>query len=173
MGEVEQWKDVVGYEGYYQVSNLGRVKSVDRVNVNRLGVSRKLKGRILRPAVRTKYGYLGVILSKNNIKQTILVHKLVATTWLGPQPKGQQIRHGAGRWLDNSVKNLCYGTHRDQRLDMIRDGTHDGRPVRRSDGQEFLSLSEAARKSNCTATKICAVCRNERKTTGGYGWEYI
>lgn len=56
---------------------------------------------------------------------------------------------------------------------MRRDGTHTGRPVRRSDGIEFISMSVAAEETGCWCQHIWKVCNGRLKTTGGYGWEYL
>lgn len=64
MCEVEQWRDVVGYEGLYQVSNMGRVRSVDRVVRHYLGGPKRLKGRVLQSIVNGGYGHLVVGLCK-------------------------------------------------------------------------------------------------------------
>jgi hypothetical protein len=92
----EIWKDVIGYEGLYEVSNLGRVKS--------LGYN---KQRILKQAIR-KIGYLQVGLYKNNIGTTKLVHQLVAESFLNHIPKGNTlvVDHINNNKSDNRLKNL-------------------------------------------------------------------
>ena len=168
----EQWRDVVGYEDYYQVSNMGRVRSVDRVVSGKSGPT-KLKGRILRSNPSNQYGHLVVDLCKGGVRQTIPIHQLVAVAWIGPRPDHQQVRHGPNGVQDNSVANLCYGTQSEDGLDKRRDGTHGGRPVRRSDGVEFINMAVAAEETGCNYTNIGYVCRGQRKHTGGYGWEYM
>jgi len=169
----EMWRNVVDYGGYYQVSNLGRVRSVDRVVRHPRNKLRKCKGRILQASPINQYGHLAVGLWKEGIQQTIYVHQLVAAAWLGPSPEGQQVRHGCNGKLDNSVSNLCYGTCSEDKLDKRRDDTHGGRPVRRSDGVKFISMAVAAEESGCYRENIWKVCKGKRKTTSGYGWEYI
>ena len=73
----EVWKDIPEYEGLYQVSNLGRVKSLDRVVTRKDGRKQLCKGRLLSPC-RMRWGYLGVNLSKSNKDLTKKVHRLVA-----------------------------------------------------------------------------------------------
>ena len=170
---MERWRDVVGYSGYYEVSNLGRVRSLDRVVRHPRGGPKKLKGRILRLRPGSQYGYLVVNLWKKGIQRTIYVHQLVTRAWIGLYPSGQQVRHGPRGKLDNSISNLCYGTHSEDSLDKRRDGTHGGRPVRRSDGIEFINMHVAAEESGCCPPDIWKVCNGRRKTTGGYEWEYI
>ena len=77
----ERWKDVVGYEGLYQVSNLGRVKSVDRLTTDKNGRTYTVKGKILN---QSKVGdYLRVSLYTNNVARGKLVHRLIAEPTVG------------------------------------------------------------------------------------------
>lgn len=163
----------MGYEELYQVSDMGRVRSVDRVVSHGRGGLRKLKGRILRPFSISRLGHTGVDLRKEGTRRTIYIHRLVAAAWIGPCPDGQQVRHGSNGVADNSVSNLCYGTISDNHFDKRRDGTHGGKAVRRSDGIEFINMCMAAEETDCRANHIGAVCRGQRRTTGGYGWEYV
>jgi len=173
MYESERWRDVVGYEGLYQVSDMGRVRSVNRVVSDGQGGTRKLKERILQSSPVGRCCHLVTHIYKNGIEQTIRVHQLVAAAWIGPCPDGQQVRHGPNGAADNSVSNLCYGTRSEDGLDKRRDGTHGGRPVRRSDGIEFINMAVAAEETSCWYPHIWEVCNGCRKTAGGYGWEYI
>lgn len=169
---MEKWRDVVGYSGYYQVSDLGRVRSVDRVVRDKRGGPRKLKGRFLRPRP-DKSGHLAVVLCNEGNQRTIYVHRVVAAAWIGPCPDGQQVKHGPNGVADNSVANLCYGTRSEDGLDKRRDGTHGGRADRRSDGKEFINMRVAAEETGCDYRGIWNVCNGKNKTAGGYGWEYV
>lgn len=169
----EQWRDVVDYEGYYQVSNMGRVRSVDRVVPHPHYGTMKLKSRILQPSSNNQRGYFVVSLSKTGTERSVSVHQIVAVAWLGPCPDGQQVRHGSNGKYDNSISNLCYGSRSEDGLDKRRDGTHIGRPVRRSDGVEFINMCQAAEESCCRREVIWQVCNGNYKTAGGYGWEYV
>jgi len=166
------WREVVGYEGYYEVSDCGKVRSVDRVVPDGPNRERKLYGQVMsaRPLLRT--GHLGLNLSKDGIVKHKLVHRLVASAWIGPCPDGQQVRHGPNGVADNSVSNLSYGTPTENNLDCRRDGTDGGVRVRRSDGKEFASMAIAAEESGCNPDSICHVCKGRRKSAGGWGWEY-
>lgn len=170
MKRLEQWRDVVGFEGLYQVSNLGRVKSLDRIVPHPTGGPKKLKGRVLRTTLSGMR--LAVTLWKGGIGTVIQVHRIVAKVWLGPCPDGMEVCHGLNGHLDNSVSNLRYDTHTNNLLDRRRDGTHSGRCVKRSDGVEFINMHVAAEESGCHSSSICEVCRGKRKSAGGYGWEY-
>lgn len=119
--DIEEWRPVVGYEGHYEVSNRGRVRSLSRV---RRGGGR-LSDRILEPYVNRKdYGeYCETRLSRDGVARTRQVHALVARAFLGPCPDGYQVCHGPAGSLDNSVENLSYGTPAENAADMYRDGT--------------------------------------------------
>ena len=88
----EVWKDIEGYEGYYQVSNLGRVK---QIKFNRL-----LK------LCCDNYGYLIVVLSKNGIHRTRTVHRLVAETFIPNESNYPQVNHKDENKTNNNVTNL-------------------------------------------------------------------
>lgn len=107
----EIWKDIQGYEGLYQVSNLGRVKSLGR-NVKRpltkIGYVWQPE-KILKPN-KTKYGYLKITLRKNNKSKYFTVHRLVAITFI-PNPENKpQIDHINADKTNNSVNNLRWVT---------------------------------------------------------------
>ena len=173
----EQWRYISGYKGYYQVSNLGRVRSVNRLIKSKGDGVCKARGQVLRTNTCNNYGYHQITLRKERTRKTFLIHQLVALTWIGPRPPGMWVRHGPNGRLDNSVRNLSYGTPSENARDRFRDGTmYDERTrgVMRGDGVEFPCIAEAARESKCDASNIAAACRGDRyKTVGGYSWEFI
>jgi hypothetical protein len=169
---IERWRDVVGYEGMYQVSDLGQVRSVDRVVIGGHDEPKKLKGRVRRLRRVSQYNHLGVTLYKEGVAWCALVHRLVAAAWIGPCPNGCECRHGPAGVADNSVGNLSYGTPSQNGQDRRRDGTHCGKAVVRSDNVEFINMQVAAEESGCARTTICACCNGRAKTAGGYGWRY-
>ncbi len=169
----EQWRDVIGYVGYYQVSNFGRVRSLDRVVHRGTGIM-KLKGKVLSSSPSGSVGHLTVHLSEGGIQRTIQVYRLVAKAWIGPYPAGMEVCHGLKGTKDNSVGNLCYGTRSENNFDKRRDGTHGGRAVRRSDGVEYINMCVAAEETGgCDANGIWSVCNSLKYTAGSYWWEYI
>ena len=169
---LERWRDVIGFEGFYQVSDLGRVRSVDRVVPHGKGGVAKMVGKVLRFNPLSKGGYFLVGLNNNGKRKCVLVHRLVLAAWVGPCSEGCEARHGPNGVADNSVDNLSYGTHSENTLDKRRDGTNGGRKVVRSDGVEFASMSQAAEESNCHAANICRTCGGRSETAGGFGWRY-
>ena len=96
---MEIWRDVKGYEGLYQVSNLGKVKNLST-------------NKLAQPSLNDK-GYLKVSMSKNNKWKTEKVHRLVAETFLRNNDPKAEINHKNGNKLDNRVDNLEWVSHRD------------------------------------------------------------
>lgn len=167
----EIWKDIAGYEGLYQVSNFGRVKSI------RFG-----KERILKP-FKTGKGYLQVCLYKNNKRKKYYVHRLVAQTFLEiPEYLKQyigtvylHINHKDENRQDNFVNNIewCdakyninYGTRTEKQSKTVVQYTLDGRFVR-----EWASIAECGRNGFNQAC-VCMCCKGERKTHKGFIWKY-
>ncbi len=118
----EVWLPVFGYEGLYAVSDLSRVKSLDRVVVRCDGRQRRFPGVVLTQWVNSN-GYLAVNLSKNGVCKAHPVHVLVAAAFIGPRPSGLQVHHGPARQRNNSPSNLSYGTAKENAADRLRDGT--------------------------------------------------
>lgn len=108
----ELWKDIEGYEGLYQVSTLGRVKSLDKeVEVCYIGgkpFKRKCKGRILKPY---KYvgGFLSVTLYKEGIPEVLLLHRLVAMAFLENSNKHKMVGFKDGDKYNVVINNLKWG----------------------------------------------------------------
>lgn len=118
----EVWRDIPGYEGAYQVSNMGRVKSLPRTTQHpgKSGsiVVQPIKERVLRFGVNT-HGYYSVGLRRNGRTDTREVHTLVAAAFLGPRAESdEQIRHLNGDQTDNRAANLAYGTRSQNQLDL-------------------------------------------------------
>lgn len=102
----EIWKDVEGYEGLYQVSNLGRVKSLTHYIIKENYKPREVKGKILTPFFDRPKGYMSVSLSKNNKIKLQRIHRLVAQAFI-PNPDNLiQINHKDGNKSNNNVENL-------------------------------------------------------------------
>ena len=103
---VEIYKDIPNYEGY-QVSNLGNVKSLDRVIKHKDSYSRSIKGRVLKAGL-SSVGYLGVTLCKNGKKKTKQIHQLVAIAFLNHTPNGYKliVDHKNAIKTDNKLSNL-------------------------------------------------------------------
>lgn len=116
---MERWKSAVGYEGIYEVSNLGRVRSMPRFDAR----GRRVRGRIRALAAQSS-GHLYVNLHKGGRGSTEKVHRLIATAFLGPSRPGQEVRHLDGDPSNNRVDNLQWGTRSENIRDSVRHGTH-------------------------------------------------
>jgi len=105
----EVWRPIVGYEGHYMVSNMGRVKSLSRSITTKAGVVKPCKSSILRPCIRG--GYCAVILSVNGKSNSMTIHRAVATSFI-PNPEGKPcVNHKDLNKLNNRLVDLEWCTH--------------------------------------------------------------
>lgn len=105
MSTKEEWRPIKGYEGFYEVSSLGRVRSLDRVVKCKNGNCQKFFGKIMKPRTN-KDGYLTVALSMNNKQKSKQIHRLVAITFLPNPKKLPQVNHRDCNKQNNYVDNL-------------------------------------------------------------------
>ena len=117
----EIWKDIPNYEGYYQVSNLGRVKSLDRIITYSNGKEVYTKGKIIKQS-KDSHNRLRLILNKNGKKKNYFVHSLVALAFIGERPKDYVVAHCDGNNKNNDLSNLRYDTVRENSIDVFRHG---------------------------------------------------
>lgn len=198
----EIWKDVIGFEGLYQVSNLGRVRSIDRIVPNREGVYLRRLGQI-KKSHPNKQGYLRVNLSEGtkgakNIAK--FVHRLVAEAFI-PNPENKpQVNHIDLNKANNRIDNLEWVTSRENARHAVNNGRyHSGRGIKHSeehkkrisDGHrkrskavlqfskddqfiaEFGSAAEATEKVlGKKHSRISECCNGNRNTCGGFKWKY-
>ena len=127
---VETWKDIPEFRGSYQVSNMGRVRSVDRVVIYKNGGVRKLKGKVLKPYLNTS-GYEKVILYNDNVGTTITVHRLVLETFKPHVDMNDlDVNHMDGDKLNNHLTNLEWLTRRDNLTHAYDTGLIDNKGER-------------------------------------------
>jgi hypothetical protein len=118
----ERWLPIPGWEGYYSVSDMGRVRSEARAITHRDGKTQTRKGQLLRPTEHN--GRYQVRLKRPGYRQTCRVHQLVMLAFVGPCPPGLEVCHTQGNALDNRLTGLRYDTSSNNRLDSVRHGTH-------------------------------------------------
>lgn len=118
-GLIEVWKDVEDYEGSYQVSSFGRVKSLARMRVGRGGSLSPLKEKIMSPKV-SKSGYLCIGLSKDSKKSHPSVHRLVAKAFIKEIEGKDTVNHIDGCKTNNNVKNLEWASHAEQMQHAVK-----------------------------------------------------
>jgi hypothetical protein len=118
----ELWKPVVGYEGYYEISNLGNVRSVDRIiNGGRWGFM-NLVGVPIKPKYR-KDNHVSVKLHKDGKRTTHHLASLLLEAFVCPRPEGMQACHNDGNGHNKDLSNLCWDTAKGNALDRIKHGT--------------------------------------------------
>lgn len=174
---MEAWKDIQGYEGLYQVSNLGRVRS--------LGNNGK-KPRVMSQEITT-WGYCRIrLIDMNHIGKHYAVHRLVANAFIG-DCEGKEVNHLDEIKTNNRVENLqivtskenCnYGT-RNARLSQANTAQRHlwTKAVLQFDKNgnqiaEYESITKAKEMTGIDDTHISHCCRGVRKTAGGYVWKY-
>lgn len=152
---IEQWRPVVGFEGRYEVSNLGQVHSIARTITRSNGVPQFINSRIIRtrPGAR---GYITIQLWRDNKAHIYTVHRLVAAAWIGPRPDGLQVRHLDGDKTNNRADNLAYGTNSENQLDAVRHGTHNmSGKTHCKRGHEFTSENTYSVPGGGRACRAC------------------
>lgn len=179
---IEIWKDIKGYEGYYQVSNLGRVKSMERKVWNRFQWIIKPE-KILSPRYNDK-GYICYALFKNNKRKDFKGHWLVLSNFIENSNNKPQINHKNGKKDDNRLCNLEWCNNSENQLHAIKNGLRKIRygkdnscsiPVLQYDMnnnliKEWHSIADATRFYGLTHITDC--CKGKRNTCGGYKWKY-
>ena len=152
----EEWKPIPGYEGY-EVSNHGRVRSLDRTIHRKDGRTRRLNGKLLKPA-KNKGGYLTVGLWKDGKEKKKLIHRLVLEAFIGERPEGMETLHADGAPSNNKVNNLRWGTSRDNKADMVRHGRHrNARKDHCKRGHE-LTVKNRTRSHQGAGRRLCLAC---------------
>lgn len=190
---MEIWKDVKGYEGFYQVSNTGRVKSLDRTIYFSDGRIRKYAGQILNRNSKTSSGYKQCILKVNGISKYAYIHRLVAETFIENPKNKREVNHINGNKDDNRVENLEWVTASENDYHAVKSGLRfpsekqkaiasyygklNGKPViqltRTGDTVcRYGSASEADRAMGFKLGSVGEACRGKCKTRGGFVWKY-
>lgn len=190
----EIWKDINGYEGIYQVSNLGKVKSISREVKHKGLFGNKeichIKEKILSQNTDGKRGYLKVSLIKNGKTKHYFVHRLVAMAFIENTHNKEQVNHINGIKTDNTVKNLEWCTNKENLQHSWKKGLrsidksyykgkehHNSLGVKQYDKQgifikEWYCINDAMKSLNKRGSGISRCCKGQNKTAYGYKWKY-
>lgn len=178
---MEVWIDIKNYEGYYQISSNGNVKSLGAGN------NRNAKQGLLKRS-KDRFGYERVNLWKNKLSKVVKVHRLVGEHFIPNPDKKRTINHINGIKTDNRVINLEWNTHSENHLHAFRTGIRDrlhkfGKDnpkakliiqIDRSDNvvNQFYGQKEAERVTGVSQGCISMVCNGVRSTAGGFKWAF-
>ena len=147
--ETKEWKNIPGYEGHYQVSINGQVKSMRRTTIGASGVTQTMKEKNL-ALTASSHGYLGCVLCRGGKTKSVLVHHLVALVFIGPRPDNHVIHHIDRNRHNNAAWNLKY------KLDIDHASDHGrGRAGKRKlTDEQVLQVFELAHKGEKTQEDI-------------------
>jgi len=155
----ETWRPVVGYDGRYSVSDLGRVRGENRYCTydGRHGPTTRItRGKVLSQSIDS-IGYRTVILSMNAVPKSFRVHRLVLEAFIGPRPDGMVCRHLNDDKADNTLANLAWVTYLENSADAIRNGNpnqHTGK-THCIHGHEFTPENTYIRTNGNRACRTC------------------
>jgi DNA-binding transcriptional regulator YiaG len=166
---MEQWKPIHSWEGVYEVSDCGRVRSVVRTVRFSDGRVREFPSRV-RATYTDDFGYLKVTLKRADRNERTHVHVLVALAWHGPRPDGLQVCHGDGNHLNNVRENLRYDTPAGNGKDTTKHGRRN--PRRKLTDEQVVAIRAArgtmsqdhlAGLYNTSKTHVCNIQRGNRR----------
>ena len=168
----EIWKDIKNYENYYQVSNLGRVRSLDRT-IKDIRSERLYKGKILKQSL-CNWGYLTVSLKKSSKSKKFLVHRLVAEAFLPNPDMLEVVNHKDENKLNNCVSNLEWSTLKDN---MLYSKRSNKRSILQYDKTgKFIkiwnSITEAAEHFKVDISLLSQCLSGKNASAANYVWRY-
>lgn len=171
------WKDIRGYEGYYQVSNTGEVRRLTRTVIDKNGNQKKVLGRVLSKHIKDN-DYLTVQLWKDNVGKKYYIHRLVAEAFIPNPDNLPTVNHKDYNKSNNDVNNLEWMSYKENNIYSVprRKKSGNAKKVKCVEtGDIYNSVCEASRITNISRTGISDCCNGYRNahTAGGYHWEFI
>lgn len=178
----EIWKDIKGYEGYYQISNKGRVKSLHRIVIDKNNIKKVYKEKLLDITINKKNNYKYITLHKDNKYETKSIHRLVAETFI-PNPNNYpEVNHIDENHFNNCVENLewCtkeynnkYGTNKERMISTQRNNNLYGIAINQYDLKgnfikQWKSFKEIERILNYHHSNIIVCCKKRIKQSNGF-----
>lgn len=154
----ELWRPVLGYEGLYEVSDHGRVRSLDRITRTKAGHNARFRGQLL--TLNQTQGKLWVGLSRGDKQSTRAVHRLVLDAFVGPRPDGLIGCHNDGNAFNNNLSNLRWDTYSSNTRDSVQHGTHY-QHHRTHCKNGHLYTEESLRPDFPDRNRECRVCRQQ------------
>ena len=149
---MESWLPIPGYEGCYEASDLGAIRSLPRNGT---------RGGPMRTWINAG-GYPTVGLRRDGKLTTWQVHKLIAATFIGPCPPGQVVRHYDGDHANVAARNLLYGTPSQNNLDTVRHGrNHNGSKTHCTAGHEY-AIHGIQRRTGGRRCRACDLARSHK-----------
>ena len=176
----EVWKPVKDFEGLYEVSKHGRIKSVERTRIGKHGGITPVRERVLKQHV-DRFGYCRVTLYKDGKRHYLKSHRVVAMAFIPNADGKPEINHKDGNKTNNDVSNLEWNTALENRRHAYANGLNGGEHIksRRAVNQydkdnnliaAFSSISEAEKKTGIRNIWMC--CNFKYRSAGGYVWRY-
>ena len=177
----EVWKDIKGYEGLYQVSNLGNIKRLERIMENRGTYSGlyKIKESILKPREnKDRNGYYEISLRKDGTEKRFKVHRLVAYAFIDNPYNKPEVNHIDGNKSNNCAYNLEWMTSKENKEHAWRTGlinsNHRKKPIKCNENNMcFESVIQASKELNCDRRGIFRVLKGEKKNIKNMTFSYI
>jgi len=189
----EEWRDIPGFDGYYQASNLGRIRGLERLVPSKQFGTKRIPARMMSQSISGP-GYYQVMLTKFGKQRPYYVHRLVASAFIENPDNLPAVDHIDANKLNNKIENLRWVTQKENVANTRRHGdAYDGtanitnpinrakallsssRPVIRNDGRCYASISDAARDIGVRRQSVLRVVNDQtgKKKCKGYTFKDI